>query len=101
MSLNIQVNSEFKIVSDPYNIVLQRKFIVDPTKSPNWERLKAQGADPTPREEWRDVGYYSNIDAAINGIIDRHVHESDADNIGDLLREIKEFRREISAIMGG
>jgi hypothetical protein len=50
MALNIAVNADYKITSDALNIIVNRKYIVDPTKAPTGRNVKRKGADPTPRE---------------------------------------------------
>ena len=99
MALNIVINKEYRITSDGLNVILQRRHTVDPTKSPNWSRMKAKGADPTPRGEWKDEGYYNTVEAALNGIVDRRIKESNAQSIGELLSEIRQIRREINEVL--
>jgi hypothetical protein len=99
MALNIVINKEYRITSDGLNIILQRRRIVDPTKSPNWSRMKAKGADPTPRDEWKDEGYYNTVEAALNGIVDRRIKESDAQTVDELISEIRQIRREINEVL--
>jgi hypothetical protein len=99
MALNIAVNADYKITSDALNIIVNRKYIVDPTKAPNWSKRQAEGADPTPREQWREVAYCTGIDHAIKWIMNQQIRESDAENLMELLDEIKRFGREIKAIL--
>ena len=98
MPLNIPVNSDYKITSDAMNVIVCRRHIIDPTKSPNWKRLEAQGASPEPREEWKEVAYLPTIDKAIEWIFDQQIRDSNAQTLTELLEEIKRFRREIKAI---
>jgi len=99
MALNIAVNPDYKITSDALNIIVNRKYIVDPTKAPNWAQREAKGADPTPREVWREVAYCNSIEFAVKWIMNQQIRESDAENLTELLDEIKRFGREISAIL--
>ncbi|MDR9792743.1 hypothetical protein Q8A72_07100 [Aeribacillus pallidus] len=101
MPLNIRINDDYKITSDTYNVIVNRRHISDPTKAPNWEKRKAEGADPTPKETWREVAYCRNVEQALEWILDRQVKESDAETFSDLLREIRQFRREINEILHG
>jgi hypothetical protein len=98
MSLNIEVNSQYKITSDSMNVIVNRKYIVDPTKAPGWKKREAEGADPTPREEWREVAYFASVDYALKWIMNQQLRESDAANLAELLDEIKRFEREISEL---
>jgi hypothetical protein len=99
MALNIAVNEDYRITSDTLNIIVNRRYIVDPTKSPMWAKLEAKGADPTPRTEWREVAYFTGIDFAIKWIMNQRIRESGATNLPELLDEIKRFQREIKAIL--
>lgn len=101
MALNITVNSQYKITSDERNVIVNRKIIVDPTKAPNWAKRQAEGADPTPREEWREVSYHSTLDKALAAIIDQEVLDSDATTLAEIISEIREFQREIKALVYG
>lgn len=99
MPLNIAITTDYRITSDTLNIIIQKRYMVDPTKSPNWPRMQAQGADPTPRNEWRDEGYYGTLEGAINGIIDRQLKESDAESLAELLMEIRKIRDKIGEVL--
>lgn len=98
MPLKIEVTPDYRITSDTLNIIVQKRYTVDPTKSPNWPRMQAEGADPTPRTEWRDEGYYETLEEAINGIIDSQLKESDAGSLTGLLMEIRKIRDKIRAV---
>ncbi|KQL18805.1 hypothetical protein [Cytobacillus solani] len=98
MSLNITVNSTYKLTSDPMQVIVNRKHIVDPTKSPNWERMKAEGKSGEPRIEWREVAYCRTVEQALNWIAEQTQRDSNAESIAELLGEIQAIRREINAI---
>jgi hypothetical protein len=95
MLLKIEVTPDYRITSDMLDIIVQKRYTVDPTKSPNWTRMQAEGADPTPRTEWRVVGFYETLDGALNGIIERQIEESDAESLTELLMEIRKIRDKI------
>ena len=99
MALNIQITEDFKIVSDTHNIIVQRKHIVDPTKSPNWANLQAKGASSSIREEWRDVSYHPTLEQALKSMLRKRVVNSDATNLTEVLEEIRRFNTEITAIL--
>jgi hypothetical protein len=99
MSLNIKVNSQYKITSDQLNVIVNRKYIVDPTKAPGWAKREAEGADPTPREDWREVAYFSNVENAAKWLMNQQIRESDAEDLSSLVGEIKRFEREIKAVL--
>lgn len=97
--MNVQVNANYKLTSDERNIIVNRRHMTDPTKAPNWAKREAEGADPTPKETWREVAYYPRIESALNWIVDQQVRDSDADNTAQLLDEITRFQREIKAVL--
>jgi hypothetical protein len=97
MSLNILISAEYKITSDSLNVIVNRKYIVDPTKSPNWPARQAKGADPTPREEWREVAWCPTVDKAVGWIMQRSIRDSDAESLSEIVEMITSFRREITA----
>lgn len=99
MALNITVNSRYKLTSDSYQVIVNRKYIVDPTKAPNWAKRKAEGADSTPREEWREVAYCRDIEQALNWISKQTQLNSNAESLAELLDELKAIRRDIKAVM--
>ena len=99
MALNIPVTGDMKIISDTHNVIVQRKHIVDPTKSPNWERLQAKGASAELRIEWRDVSYHPSVDQAVKSILRKRIIGSDATSLTEVIDEIKRFETELAAIL--
>lgn len=96
MALNIRISEDWRITSDSHNVILNQRIMVDPTKSPSWEKRKKEGASPEPREDWKEVGYYSSVERAMEAAVDKAVLKSDATTIQQLLQEITQLRREIS-----
>ncbi len=99
--MDIQVNSNFKLTSDAYNVILNRKHIVDPTKSPRWPELKAKGASGGTQVKWREISYHPTVDSALTKLADLKLRESDATTLEDLRNEISDFRHEISGLLAG
>jgi hypothetical protein len=97
MPLNIVVNADYKITSDSMNVIVNRKHIVDPTKSPSWAKREAEGADPSPREEWREASYHSPVDNAVMWILNQTVKDSESTTLKEVVVLITEFRRQITA----
>jgi hypothetical protein len=96
MTLNIEIPGDFKIASDSMNILVQRKYIVDPTKSPSFVEGET---DPTIREEYRTWKWTSSITNAIDIILQQRIKESDATELSELRKEIIAFKVEIQAAM--
>ncbi len=95
----IQVSEEFRIKSDTRNVIVERMYMTDPTKSPNWKQLEEKGADPSPRESWREVSYHSTVAKAIVSIGEQKVRDSEATTLKELLDEIRDFNGEIRALL--
>jgi len=98
MALNIQVNDDYKLTSDDLNIIVNKRVMVDPTKAPNWAARAAKGADPTPRADWKEVAYCSRLDQALQRIVEQQVRDSDATELRQLIDEIKQYNRQITAL---
>lgn len=99
MALNIEVTEDYRITSDNMNIIVNERYLADPTKAPNWKKREAEGASPEPVEKWREISYHSTVESAMNKIVDKTILDSDAQTISELLREIREIRREISDVL--
>lgn len=96
MTLNIDINEDFRIVSDSHNVIIQRRHIVDPRKSPKF----SEGMDATVRVEYRDWKYASNITQVADIILQQRIRESDAVTLRELINEISSFKRGISVLIG-
>jgi hypothetical protein len=100
MGLNIEINADYLLTSDSMNVIINRKHIVDPTKSPNWAKREAEGADPTPREEWREAAYHPTIDKAATWILNQTIRDSDVTTLREVIEITQRFNREITAKLG-
>ncbi|MDQ0174457.1 hypothetical protein [Bacillus chungangensis] len=97
--MDIKIGEDFRIVSESMCITVLRRRIIDPTKAPNWPKLKAEGRSPELREEWRESTYHTTIEQAMRSILQQKVRESEAESMAELLAEIKEIKREISEVL--
>lgn len=97
--MDIQVNENYRLKSDAMNIIIQRKHLSDPTKAPNWEKRKSEGASAEVREVWRDYKYCTRVEDALQVIFEQQVRDSQAETFAELLAEIKGFRREMKALL--
>jgi hypothetical protein len=97
MTLNIDINEDFRIVSDSHNVIIQRRHIVDPRKSPKFVEGET---DPTIRLEYRDWKYAQSIAQCADILLQQKIRESDAVTLRELLVEIASFKREISELIG-
>ena len=97
MTLKIDLLEDFRIVSDSHNVIIQRRHIVDPTKSPVF---KEGVTDPTLRVEYRDWKYAQSLTQVADILLQQRIRESDAVSLRELTAEIVSFKREISALIG-
>lgn len=98
MNIEVKLGKEtFRITTpDSFNVVVERKVIVDPTKSPSYDPRKYDGA---LREDWREPKYYSTLEKALESLLERAARHSEATNLSELIEELKEFKREIRRLM--
>jgi hypothetical protein len=98
--MNIKVNADYRITSDERNVIVNHRHMSDPTKAPNWAKRQAEGADPTPKETWREVSYHHRLEQALEWIVDQQIRDSDAETLEELVGQIAGFQREIKAAIG-
>ncbi|MFJ7665302.1 hypothetical protein ACIQXW_23370 [Lysinibacillus sp. NPDC097162] len=96
MSLNIEISDKYRIKSDDYQIIVQRKHTVDPTLSPAFDPKKHSAEK---RIEWRDWKWCAKPEQALEIIARQRIFESDAQTLGELRNEIALFKREISGLL--
>lgn len=97
--MNVEVTADYRITSDSMNVIVKRKHIVDPTKSPNWAKMQAEGHNGEPRIEWREVAYCRTLEKALNWIGEQIVRDSQAETVEELLDEIIRYQRQISELV--
>lgn len=95
--LDIAVNDDYKLISDGMQIIVQRKHIIDPTKSPNFK----EGDDTTKREEWKTWKYCGKVEQALELILRQRIFESDASTLKELQDEIVSFKQKIRLLLAG
>lgn len=100
MTLNIEIPTQtgatYRITSNDMQIVIQRKKLVDPKKSPAFK----PGMNAEPYEKFEDWKFCGNVTRALDIIAEQDVFDSDATELAQLRNEIASFRREIRRLMG-
>mgnify|MGYP001362338187 CR=1 FL=1 len=91
--LNIKVTDDYKITSDGMQIIVQKRQVVDPTKSPVFD---AEKHSTDLREEWKTWKYCGKVEQAIDLILRKRIFETDATNLSELKSEIVSFKTMIS-----
>ncbi|GMK47587.1 hypothetical protein PghCCS26_47170 [Paenibacillus glycanilyticus] len=101
---NVMITASYALAADDTQFTLQRKHLVDPTRSP-WYKPE-MGVEI--REDWRPIGYYpltpDGLASAVRSAIVRDVNNAtEARTIADLLssylRETARINNAISAAM--
>ncbi|MET3658461.1 hypothetical protein [Sporosarcina psychrophila] len=97
----IAINSDYRLTFDDANVMIERLVTVDPTKAVNWAEKESEGADPTPRQEWRNTGkYYATIPQALTGLLEHSIRNGEAATLREVLVEIDAFRTHINGLLG-
>ncbi|WP_163258382.1 hypothetical protein [Bacillus paranthracis] len=76
--MNIQINEDYKLVSDKYNVILQEKY-----EKEDKQRNK------TGQFDYKDVGYYPSVEQALKGFVRKATLNSKASNLKELTEEIR------------
>lgn len=74
MSINVTLTPDFRIVTDERNYIVQKRYIVDPTKAPGYKAVPGAAA-PELRETWDNTthhAYYSLTPAGLTAAL-QHV----------------------------
>lgn len=90
------MTDEYKLTSDGMQIIIMRKHVIDPTKSPVFN---AEKHSTEIREEWKTWKYCGKVEQAIDRILSQRIFESDAQNLKELKSEIVAFRNEIQNLL--
>ena len=96
--LDVKVNDDYKLVSDGMQIVIYRKNLIDPAKSPKFDPKKHSSEK---REEFKPYKYASSIEHALDIILKQNILESDAKNLKELSQEIKAFKKYVKELIVG
>ncbi|MEC0369994.1 hypothetical protein [Paenibacillus chibensis] len=109
--LNVSITPNYRLTTDetdrsPANkqLVLQRRHLVDPTKSPAY-KAEEHAAPPPIRETWKDVGYYPlndvGLTAATKAAIMRDTDVNRAETLAEALRIYAEAVDEMTRVIDG
>ena len=87
MSLNIIIDEDYKIISDPHCIHLQKRKMI--TNKETGEKEIG----------WGSFGYYPDVVTTIKGLLRRKVKLSNAESIQELINEIKKYEQKIDRVL--
>ena len=86
--LDIQIDKDYKITSDPRNFMLQRRTVPKEGK----EKGKAN---------WSTLSYHGTIESVLRAYKTLNIKESDATSIAMLLNEIEKIDKTINKVLKG
>jgi hypothetical protein len=84
--LNIKIDKNYSLKSDPRNVILV-------------ENKTVQDGNNKGTEYESTIGYYGNIEQALNGYLNVKINTSEATSIKELLDEIKGVKEIIKGML--
>ncbi|WP_298833872.1 hypothetical protein [uncultured Planococcus sp.] len=93
--MNIEINADYRLTSDPLNIFVMYRKVSDPTKRPGFDASKH---DTTPKETWVTLANCRDVAHALNWYVDHRVKTSEATTLVELRDVIVEFQNEIASL---
>lgn len=83
----ITLNSQYRLVSDERNIILEKKNITG-------KDSKTQGL-----ETWVIAGFYSNLEQAVEGILRKHIQTNEFEGIQNIIAELKAVKSALMTVI--
>lgn len=80
------IGKKWKVESDSLNVILSKKF-------------KRTSRNGKAYEDWDAVGYYSTIEAALKGMVDKGVKETQLKDVKHFIAEIEKLKRDITLVL--
>ena len=90
--MNITIGQNYKITSDPINVVLNRIY------------EKKQGDKPLAEGEkygYKQIGYYTTVERACQALLNYEINTSDAENLAELMDVMTKCRDQITEATKG
>lgn len=101
--LNVSITQNYRLTTDNTQFILQRRHLVDPTKSPAYVAPADGSPSPPVRETWKDDGFYTynsaGITAATKTAILRDTDVSRAETLADALRMYAEATARLADVI--
>lgn len=92
--LNIEIKG-YKLVSDGTQIIIEKEYTVDPTKSPNFK----EGQSTEKYKKFKTFKYAGKLEHAIDIIMRDKVFNSDSEKLKELKDEIVSFKEYIANLL--
>ena len=84
--MEIKLHDDYRLTSDRYQYILQ-------------ERRISQKGENIGKEYWGNIGYYSNLQIALDDYVDKRVKLSDVKSITEIINHLKELKKEVKDLV--
>lgn len=81
--MNIPIGDNYRIVSDPNNLILLRKRVSDPNH---------HFSSGVPKVSWEVEGYFGRVEHLVNRLVDKNILTSEATSLEELKKEVIETK---------
>lgn len=85
----IQLDKDFRLVNDPNNLVLEKRYEVE-----NKETKEVT-------EKWANDGYYTSVNGLLKGYKRKSIIKSSAQSLEELAEDVKRIGNRIDEFIGG
>ncbi|ANY29229.1 hypothetical protein [Bacillus phage PK16] len=83
--MEIFIGEEYKLTSDTNNVIINQKY-----------KKKTKEGEPV-QYDYKEIGYYPNVEKACVGLLDKKLRDSEVKSIKELMLLINETKLEILA----
>jgi hypothetical protein len=85
--MNIQINDDYRIKSDAYNVIVETKSVV-------------KEGDNVGKEYWTAVGFYPNLESAYRGMVKDGLQTKDLVGVEAILDYLRQIHADIKTALG-
>lgn len=85
--MDIEIGGNYRLVSDPNNLILLRKRVSDPNH---------HFSNGVSKVSWDVEGYFGRVEYIANRMVDKDILLSDAASLEELKNEVKEAKEAIT-----
>ena len=85
--MNVQINETWRIVSDPYNFILQQSRI-------------GTGRKNEGEVIWSTIGFFSSVQHALNRLLKEEMLQSEAESLSELKGLVRDVQTTIDTVAG-
>jgi hypothetical protein len=85
--MKISIGDQYQITSDPLNVILKQKY------------EKQKNGEPSGEYDYKTIGYFPNLERAIDRLLDYNLLISDAENLSELVEILFNTKKDIKAAL--